>query len=134
MCGWLREGIFKEQRAGKLSASPRPPLLNARGGERPEREGGTWVDRPLRDPPQQLSPEQSGQEEFKLRFLPGEIISALHENPPSAQGTQIASCSDGCCSVVQQQLSETGVCEGAGKRGASVCPPPPRPVFDTAFF
>lgn len=85
---WLREGIFKEERAGKLCAPP-PPLLNARGGERPKREGGTWVDRLLLDPSQQLSPEQSGQEEFKLQLLPVEITSALHKNPPSAQGIRL---------------------------------------------
>lgn len=54
-----------------------PPLQKARGGERPSREGGTCVDRPLLDPLLQLSPEQSGQEEFKLQLLPGEITSAI---------------------------------------------------------
>lgn len=80
-----------------------PPLLKARGGERPSREGGTWVDRPLLDPLLQLSPEQSGQEEFKLQLLPGEITSAIRKSPTSAQGTQ-----NGSCSVVQQQLTEAG--------------------------
>lgn len=67
-------------------------------------------------------------------FLPGEIISALHRNPASAQGTQTASCSDGSCSV-QQQLSEAGVCERAGKRGASVCSHPflMLPFFSPVF-
>lgn len=69
------------------------------------------------DPPQQLSPEQSGQEEFVLQLLPGETTSALHKN----QGTRI-----GSCSVFQQQLTEAGVCgrrqaaERGGKRRA-VC-------------
>lgn len=79
------------------------PLQKARGGERPSREGGTCVDRPLLDPLLQLSPEQSGQEEFKLQLLPGEITSAIHKSPTSAQGTQ-----NGSCSVVQQQLTEAG--------------------------
>lgn len=59
------------------SAAPPPPLTEReRRGETGERgrEGGTWVDRLLRDPPQQLGPEQSGQEEFKLQLLPGETI------------------------------------------------------------
>lgn len=88
-----REGIFKERskKAVRFPPTPAPPrrLLNARGGERPKREGGTRVGRPLLDPPLQLSPEQSGQEEFKLQVLPGEITSALHKNPTSAPGPRL---------------------------------------------
>lgn len=58
------------------------PLSELEGrGETTGREGGTWVDGPMLDPPQQLSPEQSGQEEFILQLLPGEITSALHRKP-----------------------------------------------------
>lgn len=45
-------------------------------GETRRREGGTWVDGPMLDPPQRLSPEPLGQEEFILQLLPGEITSA----------------------------------------------------------
>lgn len=40
------------------------------------------------------------------------------------------SCSDGSCSVVQQQLTEAGVCESGKERVFCLFPP----VFDVAFF
>lgn len=52
-----------------------------------------------------LIAEQSGKKDSLHCLLPGDHLSALHKNPTSALGTQIASCS------VQQQLTEANVWE-----------------------
>lgn len=78
-----------------MHSAPHPRLTECEGREgRDSGEGGTWVERPLLDPPQQLSSEQSGKEEFKLHLLQTNHL-ARRKNPTSVQRTHIASCSLG---------------------------------------
>lgn len=65
-----------------------PLLLNERGGETQTREGGTWVDGPMLDPPQQLSPEQSVKKSLystsfcqEIQPLPSTKIPRLSREP-----------------------------------------------------
>lgn len=104
---WLREGIFKERRAVRFFVCVCVLLPSLT--ERTRREGRhrwrrTWVDGPMFDPPQQLSPEQLVKKSLYLSFfLSGDTTSTLHRNPTSAQRTQI-----GSHSVFQQQLTDGG--------------------------